>query len=142
MTESTLEELAAQELTAAELRNLLERIGKTELGSDAPTVGAVAEATGLTAAEVGHLLADLRGVSFQERFGNVLNDHEGRIRLIEKKLGGISPSKVKDYSHDAQNFKLKPDSRPVRIDDVVVAIFCALLVILIWWAAGRWGASL
>lgn len=137
MTESTLEELAAQELTAAELRNLLERIGKTEFGSDAPTVGAVAEATGLTAAEVGHLLADLRGASFQERFGTVLNDHEGRIRFIEKKLGGISPSKVKDYSHDAENFKLIPETKPVPVNDIIVAIFCALLVILIWWAAGR-----
>lgn len=137
MTESTLEELAAQELTAAELRTLLKRIGKAEFGSDAPTVGAVAEATGLTAAEVGHLLADLRGASFQARFGTVLNDHEGRIRFIEKKLGGISPSKVKDYSHDAENFKLKPDSKPARINDIVVAIFCALLVILIWWSLSR-----
>ncbi len=138
MTESTLEELAAQELTPTELRSLLERIGRQEFGgSDAPTVGAVAETTGLSPLEVGQLLADLRGVAFQERFGALLANHEQRLTFIEQKFTGTVPSKIKDYSRDAENFKLKPDSKPVRLNDIAVAIACAVLVLLIWWFFGR-----
>ena len=135
MHELELEALAREELTPAELRALLERIGQAELGgSDAPTVGAVAEATGKAALEVGEMLASLRGEDFRRRFEHVLSNHEGRLRRLEQGKHPMANTEIKDYSHDAANFKLdraKGKQEP-RFNLVLAIIFAWAALLVVW----------
>lgn len=137
MHELELEALAREELTPAELRVLLERIGQAELGgSDAPTVAAVAEATGLGTADVGSMLAALRGEDFRRRFEHVLSNHEGRLRRLEQGKHPMANAEIKDYSHDAENFKLKPEEKESTkgfnvILGIIIAVGFLILIVLI-----------
>lgn len=134
----SLEALALEELSSAELRAVLARLGERELGgSDAYTVGAVAEATGFAAEEVGAVLASLRGAEFQARFAEVLSQHEARLARLEAGKHPMSNAEIKDYSHDAENFRLDPGAgKAVPHFAVVLAVLIAVAVV-VFFVMGR-----
>jgi hypothetical protein len=87
-------ELRQQEITDAELRELLERLGQEEMGgSGLSRVGDVVEATGASSQVIGRMLADIRKDDWERRFGlrqevvekkvethgRILSDHERRL---------------------------------------------------------------
>lgn len=131
MHEDRLEELAALELEPSEVRAILVRLGREEFGDGKSTVAAVAEASGRSTAEIGSLLTELRGESFERRFSSVLLDHEGRLAAIEKQLPGTRPSVVKDYSYDAASFQMDRSKRNPRPIDVALAILGAIVGFLV-----------
>lgn len=77
-------DLLNEQMSDAEVRTLLERLGSKEFGgSESATVGAVVEATGADLATVGRLLAEIRKEDFENRFGLQLKDHGRRIETLE-----------------------------------------------------------
>ncbi len=79
------EDLLSEQMSDAEVRTLLERLGSKEFGgSESATVGAVVEATGTDVEIVGRLLAEIRKENFEKRFGLQLKDHGRRIDTLEQ----------------------------------------------------------
>jgi len=128
-----LEALAREELTEAEVRSLLERLGREEFGSDSPTVGAVAEATGESVQSIGARLAELRGDEFRARFESILNQHESRISRLEQGKHPMSNAQIKDYSHDAANFRLKPEEGKTSPLQLGLGILAGIAAVVIVW---------
>lgn len=85
--EDLIEHLARQELTPAELTDVLERLS-CQATTELPTIGAVSEVTGASAEAIGRMLADIRGVSFQEAFGRRLDEHEAVLSVHREILEG------------------------------------------------------
>ena len=92
------EDLARKELSQEELRDMLHRLAREELGgSDLPTVGSVAEATGATQETIGRILADLRGEqwdAWRSQFESTTQEHKQRIEALEAKPK--SPAELTD----------------------------------------------
>lgn len=109
-----VEALARAELTPEELREVLDRLA-LEATEEMPTIGAVTEVTGTPPEVVGRILADIRGISFQEAFGKRLDaqeakvaEHSRRLDAHEQKLAERrAPSSVDAY-------KLCEDEREIE----------------------------
>lgn len=80
------QELLQERVSNDELHELLERLGQAELGGpEAPTVGAIVEATGASPVEIGRLLGQIRQEQFEKRFSDTFQDHEHRIEKLESR---------------------------------------------------------
>lgn len=83
------DELAKEELSGDELRQVLQRLAREELGgSDLPTIGSVSEATGANGETIGRILANLRGAEWEAwrtRFESTAREHKQRLEALEAK---------------------------------------------------------
>jgi hypothetical protein len=78
--EIDLEELAREELTNEEVREILERLSVAEFaGGDHPTLRDVSEATGVDLLAVGKILREIRQENLGELFGDRLDEHGQRL---------------------------------------------------------------
>jgi hypothetical protein len=116
-------ELLAEELTDAELQELLRRLGQAEFGgSDPATVAAVVEATGRDLVEIGRILGDIRREAYDQRFGSRLRSYEQRLERLEDRVARPAPATVepdpprhvedqdRGFAGLARNFKRSPNS--------------------------------
>lgn len=111
------EDLLDTTLTDEELHELLRRLGESSLGGpESPTVKAVAEATGSSPIEIGHLLAEIRK--------QAIADHSERLEKLEaEKMQPVDRVQQEALQAVAQREILRRSARPV--------LFLFLAVILI-----------
>lgn len=83
--EDQIEDLAREALSPEELREILDRLAIQET-TEAHTVGAVCEVTGATPEIIGRMLADIRGVSFQQAFGRKLEQQAAELQSQRSRL--------------------------------------------------------
>lgn len=96
-------------VSAEETRALLDRLAVSEGGGEeGGTVGAVCEVSGVGPEVVGRMLADIRGVSWQELFGDRLDEVEkevtglrSKVRELERKVGDYGVLHRKPFAHEA-----------------------------------------
>ncbi len=81
------EELLAEEVTDAELREILDRLGQDEFGGSGQSrVGDIVELTGIPPEAIGRILADIRKDEWERRFGLRQDQIESRVDHHEKVL--------------------------------------------------------
>ncbi len=101
MQELNLETLAREELTDAEVREVLERLGAEQMGgSERPTVGAVAEATGTGPEVIGRILGEIRKRDLEARFGTAIDRHEVEIKRLDQQTARLARERAKIYPQD------------------------------------------
>ena len=77
-------ELLDEVLTGEELRQLLSALGQREFGEgEGAQMRDVVEATSADPQAVARLLADIRKRTLKEKYGPMLEEHEGRIERLE-----------------------------------------------------------
>ncbi|MBA4293103.1 hypothetical protein C0431_09035 [bacterium] len=102
-----------ERISAEEAREFLDRLAVSELGeADEGTVGAICEVAGVGPEVVGRMLADIRGVSWQELFGN-------RLDAVEKEVTGLR-SKISDLERKVRDHGLvaRRPQAPEEIDRI------------------------
>lgn len=96
-----------ERVSAEETRLLLERLAVHEFGGGDGTLSAVCEASGAAPEVAGRILADIRGTTWQELFGNRvaamerrLRDHDEKIAYLGEKIG-VEPKSQRDRDAEA-----------------------------------------
>jgi hypothetical protein len=130
-------ELLQEHVTDAELRELLERLGKAEMGGpEEATVGAIVEATGASPVEVGRILSQVRQEQYEQRFAETFDDHEERI----EKLESVPVTRTRTYREEfdpehreilkeyAERTALEKRTRPYML---LIMIALALIVLAV-----------
>lgn len=80
-------ELSREELSAGEVREILDRLGQDEMGGpDVARVRDVAEATGTSVQTIGRILADIRKEDWEDKFGKRQSVLETTVDEHSKKL--------------------------------------------------------
>lgn len=102
------EQLLAEEITDAELREILERLGQDEFGGSGQSrVADIVELTGIPPEAICRILADIRKDEWEKRFGLRQDRMEARVDHHEKVL--------KDHAEElrkARQAEQRPEPKP------------------------------
>ena len=128
----SLEEIAAEELTPAEVREVLTRLAVSEFGgSDQATVAAVAEVVGTSPLVVGRLLAEIRHRSLDERFGSRLRENETRLGETQAEVSKLKAVKREDDVIQKELRVMARERIESRKYSVFIGVSTIMLILLI-----------
>ncbi len=127
-----LEEIATEELTPAEVREVLTRLAVNEFGGDdQATVATVAEVAGTSALVVGRLLAEIRHRSLDERFGSRLREYETRLVETQAEVSKLKAVKREDDSIQKELRDMARERIASRKYSAFIGISTIMLILLI-----------
>jgi hypothetical protein len=131
-------QLEAVEIHADELGELLQRLSATDAmnASGASTIRDVAELTDANPQLIARILTDIRGTDTFENLSKLVNEHELRIRDIEKTASKSEVLIVEEFSvkqfNDEYDEMLELEREDVLTIGFVVLILLALILLLIY----------
>lgn len=133
-SEKALEELLSEPVTAAEARELIERLTVGQFGDSpqATTLADVVEVTGADAVTTARLLGELRHGAFEERIKAISGGHEARISELEEtteRLAKSPPSSAVLGAEEAE--VVQRLVREKRFNEAVMPFVYLLLFVLI-----------
>lgn len=154
-------EILGEQVSDGEARELLDRLAVTsEFGDGGVSISAVCEATGSSPAVVSRILADIRGVSWQEEFGDRLllaedsltkqrarlDEHESKIELLSRKISLPEEHPQEEFAHHALSSlaaeNVESEQQQVRKLWLVAGAFFLFLVIVSPFYAWRGNSNL
>jgi hypothetical protein len=113
--EDPLNDLLDEKLSSDELRDVLEQLGHLEFGGgEESRIRDVVEGTGADPKLIGQVLFDIRKRSFEEEFGQRIEEHERRLESLERlsSTQSIGGSSLNVRAIDPTSFLDKRDQFP------------------------------
>ena len=93
---SSIQEIQEEQISPAEVREILERLAVHEFGDGISTLGSLAEGVGASPLVVARILGDIRKRNLDELFGARLNGFEQRITENEVKVTELSKERHRE----------------------------------------------
>ena len=105
---SNLEAISREELSATELREVLQRLSVKEFGgSERPTVAAVSEATGASCEAIGRILAEIRQQNLHDLFGKTISQHAVELKEHGREIGQLTKRPSTSHRSSAVELEMR-----------------------------------